>query len=380
MGITKTIPMALILAGALMAAGCGGNETNRIAPDNPEVVATSPQAGAVDVNLNPVVRVWFDQEMEEASIDSASFHIAGAVTERIEYNPREKAALLYLRELLDPATAYEITLASSITNAKGDSLTGERTFAFTTGPMDCDHLEDYLEPNDTIGEAAEIDLVKTYPLLASCGAGYNDYYRFVLEDTAKVTARIEHVYSEDEQPMMYIRYKRATDDAYSWYTGWFAPGMSINQRFTFLPGTYYLQMGSTAGPDRIVVYGLILQLSAPCPDDSLEDNDFIDEASPLHPGLTENLRGCARDRDCFAIRLHSHNTLTVTVNQVPPLGAQCTLEIMGPEGDVLTGGDYTAYPAVEAWTADEDTVYYVGATWWSDNVRYSLDVDVLSLP
>jgi hypothetical protein len=380
MRLWSRITVGLILVAFLAAAGCGENEAAKVEPQNPRVVSTSPQAGAVDVNLNPVIRVWFDRDIDAASLDSAAFHVAGAVTERIDYDASEGVATLLLRRLLEPGTTYSIALTSGVTNAKGDSLIGDKVFVFTTGPMDCDHLEDYLEPNDVITEAADIDLAEAYPLLSSCSQGYNEYYRFVLQDTARVTARIEHVYSDEEQPMMYVRFKRGTDEAYTWYSGWFEQGTSINQRFTFLPGTYYLQTGSGAGPDRIVVYNLILQLSAPCLDDSLEDNDFIDEASSLHPGLNENLRGCYRDRDCFAVRLDSGNTLMVSVNQVPPTGAQCTLEIMGPGGDVLTGDDYTAFPAQETWTADQDTVYYIGATWWADNVRYTLELDVAGLP
>jgi hypothetical protein len=377
-GIKKSLLIGLIAAVGLAVTGCDGNGGSQIEPDNPEVVATSPQDGAVGVNLNPVIRVWLDQEMDEATIDSASFHLSGGITERIEYHPAEKAITLFLRELLDPETGYEIFLAPTITNTNGDSLTGDRTFSFSTGAMDCDHLEDFLEPNDIIEDAADIDLVKAYTLLSSCDEGSNEYYRFVLQDTALVTARIEHVYSEEERPMMYVRYKRPTDDSYSWYTGWFASGMSINHRHTFLPNTYYLEMGTLS--DSIVVYDLILQVSPPCPDDSLEDNDFIDEASPIHPGLTENLRGCFRDRDCYVLRLRNGNTLAVMLDQSPRLGDQCTLEIMGPDGEVLTGDDYTTFPAMETWTAGEDTVYFIGATWWADRVRYSLDVDVMSLP
>jgi hypothetical protein len=370
-----SLPIVLILAGALVALSCGGDgggETVRYL----KVSATNPQDGAVDVNLNPLVQVWFDQELDEATVDSASFHVAGGVTERIEYDVSQKAIRLYLRELLDPEADYEIFVASTITSEDGDPMTADESFGFSTGPMDCDHLEDYLEPNETIEAASEIDIVRAYPLLSSCGDGY-DYYRFVLNDTAKVTARIEHVYSEDPQPGWHIRFKRSTDEDYTWYTGWIAADNDLNHRFTFMPGTYYIRTGSGSEAGRIVVYNLIIQLSAPCPDDSLEDNDFIDEASPISPGLTENLRGCYRDRDCYCIRLESSHTLTVTVNQVPALGDQCTLEILGPDGGLLAGHDYTDYPAVETWTADEDTTYYISATWWADNAKYTMDVDVV---
>ena len=154
----------------------------------------------------------------------------------------------------------------------------------------------------------------------------------------------------------------------------------MNQRFTFLPGTYYLYTCNTSGENRIVVYDLILQLSTPCVDDSLEDNDFIDEASPVGPGLTEGLRGCYRDRDCYSIRLGTGQTLSVTVDQYPDIGSQLDLDILGPGGEVLTGGVFHENPAVVNWTATQDTAHYIAATYWNNNVRYSIEVEVLSLP
>lgn len=371
---------AIAVAGALITAGCSDDGGGGIEVNNPQVVATYPQDGETDVNLNPLVQVWFDQELDEATVDSASCHVIGAVTERLEYDDSEKAVRLYLSELLTPETGYEIFVDSTITNKAGAPMPEDETFAFTTGPMDCDHLEDYLEPNDAIDTAAQIDIVKAYPLLSSCGDGSDEYYKFVLNDTALVTARIEHVYSDDAKPGWYIRYKRATDEIYTSSIGWFAEGMSMNSRFTFLPGTYYIQTGSGEPQDRIVVYNLILQLSAPCIDDSLEDNDFIDEASPIAPGLTEGLRGCYRDRDCYSIRLGVGQTITVTVDQDPDIGSQLTLEILDPDGAVLTDGTYTENPAIMTWTATQDTSHYIGATYWNNDVRYSIEVDVLSLP
>jgi len=368
------------LAVVVLAAGCSDNGGGGTDTNNPAVVATYPQAGAVDINLNPLIQVWFDQRMDEATLDSASCHVAGAVTDRLEYDGAEKAVQLYLRELLAPETEYEIILSSTVTNEAGDPLTGDTSFAFTTGPMDCEHLEDYLEPNNTIDEPADVELVTAYPLLSSCSSDDEDYFRFDLLDTALVTARIENVYSEDAQPMFHIRFKRATDESYTWFTGWFEEGGSLNHRFTFLPGTYYLYTYNTSGEDRAVVYNLILQLSAPCMDDSLEDNDFIDEASPIGAGLTEGLRGCYRDRDCYSIHLETGQILAVTLDQDPDIGSQLVLEILGPAGSTLAGGIYHENPAVLSWAATQDTTHYIAATYWDNNVTYTIETDVMSTP
>jgi hypothetical protein len=376
----KTSVLGIALVGALFLGGCGDGGGNGIEPDNPEVIATYPEDGATDIGLNPLIRVWFDQELDEATVDSAAFHVAGAVTERFEYDASDRVVRLYLRELLAPESDYEIMIDSTITSADGDPMAEDRSFGFTTGPMDCDHLEDYLEPNDNIETATDIYIVKAYPLLSSCGDGRTEYYRFDITDTALVTARIEHVYSDDPKPTWYVNFKRATDEAYTWYTGWISGDVSINQRFTFLPGTYYLHTGSSGAADRIVVYNLIIQISAPCLDDSLEDNDFIDEASPITPGLTDGLRGCYRDRDCYSIRLSAGQVLTVAAEQNPDIGSQLTLEILGPDGFALTGGTYQENPATLTWAASQDTSHYIAATYWNNDVDYLIEVEVLSLP
>jgi hypothetical protein len=375
----KASLIVLVASWLILSAGCAGDGGGETKTDNPEVIATSPQDGAVDVNLNPLVQVWFDQELDESTIDSAAIYVAGAVTERIEYEASEKAIRLYLRELLDPETEYDIIVDSTITGATGDPLLKDRAFAFTTGPMDCDHLEDYLEPNDTIGEAADIDIVKAYSLLSSCGAGYNDFYRFVLSDTVRVTARIDYVYSTEPHPMLYVRFKRSTGEAYMSYIGWIDAGNSLNLRYTFLPGTYYFELGGGSGVEHTVVYDLIMQISAPCEDDSLEDNDFIDEATPVQPGLIEGLRGCFQDRDYYSIGLGAGDVLTATVEELPHKGSQCYLAILGPDGSVLTGDYYTDYPAVETWTADADTTYYIAATWSVDDIDYRIEAEVLTI-
>ena len=375
----KIVFTLILLAGAMIAAGCGDGGGGADA-GNPRVVATYPESGAIDVRLNPLVEIWFDQAIDEATIDTASIQVAGAVTERIEYEGAEHLVRLYLSELLEPETGYEILVDSTITNMAGDLMTEDRSFDFTTGPLDCDHLDDYLEPNNTIDIAADIDIVKAYPLLSSCGDGHNEYYRFVLSDTALVTARIEYVYSDAAQPTWYISFRRGTDEVYTQLISWFSEGKNLNYGFTFLPGTYYLNTGSGEPSGHVVVYNLILQLSAPCPDDTLEDNDFIDEATPIGPGVTSGLRGCFKDRDCFSIHLGTGQTLTVTADQYPNIGSQVTLEIMGPDGSVLTDGTYQENPAAITWTATQDTSHYISAMYWSSNVRYSIEVEVLSLP
>ena len=360
-----------------MIAGCGDDGTKVEEPARPSITRTSPQDGSTGVNLNPLVQVWFDQALDEATIDSASFHVAGARTARLEYTEPEHIIRLYLNELLEPDSTYRVLVESGISNTGGNPMLSDFTFSFTTGALDCAHTEDYLEPNDDIASASEIEIVQAYPLLSSCGGGEGeDHCKFTLQDTVRVTARIEHVYSDVDNTTWYVRFKRANGDDYFTVMTYISADFDLNVRHTFLPGTYYLQTGNAEGSEAIAVYNLIIQVSAPCPDDTLEDNDFLDEASPISPGLSEGLRGCYRDRDYFSVGLVSGQILTARVTAVPPEGKQRTLAILDPDGTWLTGGDNFEEPSVESWTADQDTTYYLIVMWWNDDIEYTLEVDV----
>lgn len=121
----------------------------------------------------------------------------GARTHRLEYESEEKMITLYLDTLLVPETVYQVNVRSSIKSSGGEPMAADFDFGFATGPLDCEHIEDYLEPNDDFASATSIELDKVYPVLSSCGGSERyDYYRFVVETTAKINVINRYVYAD----------------------------------------------------------------------------------------------------------------------------------------------------------------------------------------
>jgi hypothetical protein len=79
-------------------------------------------------------------------------------------------------------------VSGSVTDAAGNALGEPDTTLFETGPFDCEHLDDYLEPNDTLVQAAEVVTDIEYPTLSVCGSD-PDCYVFTIVSDATVTAR-----------------------------------------------------------------------------------------------------------------------------------------------------------------------------------------------
>jgi hypothetical protein len=374
---------AIVIAFALVSVvilGCGDDNGGSGTPAGPpSVTQTSPQAGATDVNLNTLVRVWFDEPLDESTVDSAAFHVVGARTHRLEYDPGERMITLYLDTLLAAGTAYEAVVKSSIKSSGGPTMDADFDFSFTTGPLDCDHIEDYFEPNEDIASAALVEFDKVYPVLSSCGgeARY-DYYKFVVEATSQVKAVARHVYADTISVSWLMQFWRDEDHQYGWTSSSFVPGGERSFRFTFHPGTYYAELRKYDDDHHYVCYDLEFQSLDPCEDDEFEDNDFIEEATPVTPGTITGLRGCWLDRDFFSTHLDSGQTLTATATQVTDLQVTRRMKIFNPAG--ISKIDTTFYaqgvPTSRSWTAQEGGTHYVKVRWWDDGIIYDLEIDV----
>jgi hypothetical protein len=374
-------PFAIVVALflAVMIVGCGedggsGGETNP-----PNVTQTYPEAGATDVNLNTLVRVWFDTALDEATIDSAAFYLDGARTRRLEYDPSERMITLYLDTLLVAETAYTAVVKSSVRSSKGAPMLADVDFAFTTGPMDCAHLEDYCEPNDDFTTATPIELDTVYPVLSSCGGSERyDYFKFDVETTSKVRAVARCVYLDTTSVVWFTRFWRGEDYECGWSSGWVSSGEERSYYFTFLPGTYYVEVRKYSEDHHFVAYDFEVLSLSPCEDDEYEDNDFIDEATPVTPGTITNLRGCHVDKDMFSIHLDTGQTLTATATQVTDLTVTRRMIIYNPAGEAKIDTTFNAQgvPVTRSWTAQDDGTHYFEVRWWSDGIIYNLDVDV----
>jgi hypothetical protein len=373
-----TLAMVFVLA-VTMLTGCGDDGGSDVRTDPPAVVMTYPEAGASDVNLNPLVSVWFNVALDEATVDSAAFHIEGAETRRLEYDPVEHMIKLYLDTLLVPETAYTAVVKAGVKSTGGDPMPADFDFAFTTGPLDCAHLEDYLEPNDDLGSATPIELDTVYPLLStSGGAERYDYFRFDVETASLVKAYNKGVYLDTTSVDWFVQFWRDEEHQYGWQGSSMEPGRERGFYFTFRPGTYYVEIRKNADDHHCAVYDLELQTSPPCEDDAYEDNDFLEEATPVTPGTIPDLRGCFIDRDFFSIHLDTGQTLTATATQVTDLQVTRRMKIFDPAGISRIDTTFNAQgvPATRSWTAQEDGTHYVKIRWWTDGIIYDLDIDV----
>jgi hypothetical protein len=379
---TRSILLGLtaLLIALLVIAGCGDDGGGAVVTNRPSITQTSPWDGAVDTNLNPLVRVWFDQALEATTVDSAAFHVEGAESHRVEYVDSLKVINLYLREILEPESTYTAVVTTGIKNTNGHGMLSDFSFSFTTGTLDQDHLIDYMEPNDDMDSAMELDLNKTYTVLGSCGDGDGegdwDYYRFSLTEPAKVTLRIDHSYSELDRTGWLMRFRICGGSFYNSLLVPLDTGESINLRYSFLPGTYCVETGNTEGSTRLAVYDLTLETSTPCPDDEYEDNDFMWEAAEIGTGIYD-LYSCNDDTDYFKVYPGAGHSVTATVSQVPPGNIQRRLRITDPGNNLLRESTGTGDPMTISWplTGEEyHDSYHIVIFWW-EKTEYTLQVD-----
>jgi len=374
----KTCLILLSLVMASVMVGCGDDGGGAVVTKRPSITQTSPTDGAVDTNLNPRIQVWFDSALEATTVDSAAFHVEGAENYRVEYVDALKVINLYLKEILEPESTYTVVVTTDIENRSGNGMLDDFTFDFTTGTLDADHLVDYMEPNDDIDSDVRLVLNRTYTVLGSCGDGDGegnwDYFSFVLSDTATVTLRIDHSYSELDKTGWAMAFKFCNGASYRSLFTRLADGGSVNLRYSFLPGTYCVETGNTEGSVRLAAYDITLETSAPCPDDEYEDNDFSWEATEIVAGPYD-LYGCGYDTDYFKVTLTSGQILTATLNQVPSGDLNRRLRISDAANLTINEASGTHDFMTLTYTADIAGDFHIVVDWW-ENTAYQLFVDV----
>ena len=91
----------------------------------------SPTEDAEDVARDAEVRVWFDEDMDPSSFNSASFFLNG-VSSTLKYNPYTRTASLIPDELLDYGSTYTVSLTNGLTDMADNPLGSGKTWSFTT--------------------------------------------------------------------------------------------------------------------------------------------------------------------------------------------------------------------------------------------------------
>jgi len=100
----------------------------------PTVDSTSPVAGATDVLVDAVVTAAFSEAMDESTITTGSFTIAG-VSGSVSYNSGTYTATFTPAANLAYDTTYNASLSTAITDVAGNPLASTYSWSFTTGSL-----------------------------------------------------------------------------------------------------------------------------------------------------------------------------------------------------------------------------------------------------
>ncbi|HVP58878.1 MAG TPA: Ig-like domain-containing protein [bacterium] len=368
----------IVLLALGLVPGCGDNGGTSQDKKAPTVIATAPADGATDVSPCPVVSVTFSEAMDPASIDTLAFHVDGVQAYSVAYDAAQHKATFFPKGFLEPATTYTAHVDTSVTDANSNAMEHAVAFHFTTGPLDCEHIRDRFEPNDSIAAATPVELATDYPCLTSCGgAERTDWYRFTVTQTKKIEVTTVAASPDTDRISWKINFRRADGKDYCTMGTSVHPGWSVPSFFyTFMPGTYWVETGKSYDDSHLVMYHLQMRTLDPAPDDEFEDNDFPDEAAPITAGLHEGLRGAYVDADYYSINLTAGQTMTVTATEITSTGTTRRLQITRADGGVYTSHTDTVNPSVESWTATETGTYLICVRFWTDNVIYNLNVEV----
>jgi hypothetical protein len=374
----RTLWLCVGIVALCMFAGCGEDESPPIDIGRPFVTDMSPADEATGVSSYPIVQVWFSEAMDPTTIDTLTFYIDGLRAHSVAYDDAAYKATLYPAKLAEAGTEYDVHVDAAVEDAQGTPLEQEVVFSFTTGERDCAHIGDRFEPNDVIASATPVALDLEYPGLTSCGdVERYDVYRFTLTEARKVKVLTRLIFVDTTSVSWHINFKRE-DGLYfvTMGTSVSSPGGTPTHYYTFLPGTYWVDIGKNKYGAGLVLYDLVLQTLEPAEDDDYEDNDFPDEAKPIAAGLLENLRGAYVDADYFSIDLAAGDSLGVAATEVTSTGTTRRLVITDPSGSWRREETTSDNPIVVGWRTNVTGKHLIKTRWWSDGVIYNLNVEV----
>lgn len=377
--MTRKIAVVLMALSCAWMVSCSSSSSDPSGPDDstpPTIASVSLLDGETDVGLIERIAVEFSEAMDPATIDERSIYAAGrAALGHVEYDAASHTAYFTPDTLYAAETPHVFVVADSVCDEAGNLLGEPDTTAFETGPLDCAHLHDCFEPNQSIAEATPAELDRLYRTLAVCGADA-DVYEINLEERTKIEARA-HIKAVPDTGAAewWIQFLRSDGESYGWTWSGTAPGYDRTFRHTFEPGTYYVLMEAPDEP-FYVLYDAEFETQEPCGDDAYEDNDFLDEAAPVLPGLLD-LRGCYLDSDVFVVDVAAGQTITATyiTHEVEGTPAR-NFNILKPTGSNLTYSSAREDSVTISGLADQTGGYYVLAKYWADDVGYTLRIEI----
>ncbi len=252
--------IVMFLASMATVAGCGTSDSGGPGIDTaaPRIVAWSPSAGEIDVGLVERIEIAFSEPMDPATISDATIIARGrAPYGHVEYDHATWTATVTPDTLFAPGVPHAV-IVDDVIDLAGNALAGPDTSHFTTGPLDCDHLVDHLEPNGTTLDAPVVETGRRYRALTLCGND-RDVFRFSLAEGAMVTARttIRHADGVDWR----LRFIGVDGVPYAAMGGPAATGEVKTLAETFPAGTYYIDVGSDDEP-FFVLYELEVEATS----------------------------------------------------------------------------------------------------------------------
>jgi hypothetical protein len=108
----------------------------RIYWDNipPVVNSTFPANGAANAGVSNNVAVSFDDDMTQATINSAAFTLNNGAAGTVTYNADYKAAVFAPSPALQYNTTYTATITTGVKDNVGNAMAAPVAFTFTTEP------------------------------------------------------------------------------------------------------------------------------------------------------------------------------------------------------------------------------------------------------
>ncbi len=372
--------LAVVLLPTLAVVSCSSSSgPDGGSVESPTVAGVNLQDGATDVGLIQRIDVTFSEAMDPSTINNANIMVSGrAPAGHVEYDADSYTASFIPDTLYAADAWHDFIVTSGVKSADGVSAEPDTT-SFHTGPLDNDHLDDYFEPNETPATATPIDFDRRYRTLSLTSYTDNDEFEFTVTETAKVyvswwikalddmdwTVHMENANGDDYRAIGMA--PSSGDSATDWYF------------FSFLPGTYYCRTTANGGHYGHVLYDLRLTTGEPCRDDAFEDNDFLEDATPIDAGTYTGLRMCVLDRDYYAIDLAFGDTLsaTLTATSGSNLYDVKRLSILFPNGsEVAWVQTYTSTTLGTSYVATDAGTYYVCTRSWAEDIEYTLDISV----
>lgn len=377
--MTRKLAVAALVLALVALSSCGKSDSGGSGPDTnaPQVSQVSVADGATGVGLVEQLRVTFSEPMDPATITDTTLVVAGrSATGYIEYDEATRTASFTPDTLYAVSTPHQLIVTEDVTDADGIALAEEHSTAFTTGPLDCEHLLDHLEPNNDIAGATVIGLNEWVHTLTQCeGRADRDYFQFTLDETTKIHARAMFKYCIEDVSWI-TEFRRSDGELYVSSGTGASPGETKGWYYTFLPGTYWVSVYATdQDPWGFALYDFMLETDTPCRDDAFEDNDFIEEAVQTQANEDYDLVGCMVDADYFWVDLTMGETLTVTVttNSAYTSRHLSLYDTSQVQVAYFNGMDD---PASVSYTATRSGTHFFMTRFWTDGTEYEMNVSV----